>query len=264
MGFHSDNVRLLKSLLKKPNGIILTTGPTGSGKTSTLYASLNYINDDAVKIITVEDPVEYQLEGVSQIQVKPSINYTFANALRSILRQDPDIIMVGEIRDYETAEIAIQAALTGHLVLSTLHTNTAVGAVTRLLDMNIEYFLLKSALVGVMGQRLIRKLCPYCKEPIELDDEKKRAFRIDTLIHNTENEVNPCQAKGCEKCNYTGYIGRIPVIEIIPFDHKLIKYLDENKDFNDIRKLGYRTLQDDAVLKFLEGKTSLDEVIRLG
>ena len=263
MGFHQDNLTLLKKMLQSPNGIILTTGPTGSGKTSTLYAALNYINHEDTKIITVEDPVEYQLESISQIQVKASIDYTFANALRSILRQDPDVIMIGEIRDSETAQIAIQSALTGHLVLSTLHTNSAIGAVARLLDMGMEYFLLKSSIVGLMAQRLSRKLCDVCKEPMHISQEHRELYNIDTLQQFIEKEYNPCKAVGCKKCNYTGYKGRIPILEILPFDEKLMKKLDENRDFSDIRFLGYRTLQDDGILKFLEGDISLEEVIRL-
>jgi len=263
MGFHSDNLTLLKNMLTKPNGIILTTGPTGSGKTSTLYAALNYIHSDEIKIITVEDPVEYQLEGISQIQVKSSIDYTFANALRSILRQDPDVIMIGEIRDSETAQIAIQSALTGHLVLSTLHTNSAVGAIARLLDMNMEYFLLKSSIVGLMAQRLTRRLCNECKEPTTISQNEKELYNINNLQNYIESPLNPCKAIGCKKCNFTGYKGRMPILELLPFDDTLVKKIDENRDFSDIRSLGYRTLQDDAVLKFLEGHISISEVIRL-
>ncbi|ADN08316.1 GspE/PulE family protein [Sulfurimonas autotrophica] len=263
MGFHQDNLKLLKEMLKKPNGILLTTGPTGSGKTSTLYAALDYINSDAIKIITVEDPVEYQLDGISQIQVKANIDYTFANALRSILRQDPDVILIGEIRDTETAKIAIQSALTGHLVLSTLHTNSAIGAISRLLDMGMEYFLLKSSIVGLMAQRLARRLCKHCKEPIEITQAQKNAYNIEKLEQYIESAYHPCRAVGCKECNYTGYKGRMPIMEIIPFDDAVIKELDKNKDFKDIQKLGYRTLQDDAIIKFLEGAISLDEVARL-
>ena len=263
MGFHQENLSILKEMLKRPNGIILTTGPTGSGKTSTLYAGLNHIHSDDIKIITVEDPVEYQLEGISQIQVKASIDYTFANALRSILRQDPDVIMIGEIRDEETAQIAIQSALTGHLVLSTLHTNSAVGAISRLLDMGMEYFLLKSSILALMAQRLSRRLCSECKRPIQLSQEQIKAFDINTLKDHIEDAYNPCEAVGCKSCNFTGYKGRLPIMEIVRFDQKLIEKLDVDKDFNDIRSLGYRTLQDDGVIKFLEGKISLDEVVRL-
>jgi len=263
MGFHQDNLNILKNMLKKPNGILLTTGPTGSGKTSTLYAALNYIHSEDIKIITVEDPVEYQLEGISQIQVKSSINYTFANALRSILRQDPDVIMIGEIRDSETAKIAIQSALTGHLVLSTLHTNSAVGAIARLLDMDMEYFLLKSSIVGLMAQRLTRRLCNSCKKFTTITDAQKEMFNINELDKYIEASLNPCEAVGCQECNFTGYKGRMPILEIVPFDEKLVEKIDENRDFDDIRSLGYRTLQDDAVLKFLEGHISLDEVMKL-
>jgi len=263
MGFHSDNLNLLKEMLKSPNGIILTTGPTGSGKTSTLYAALNYIHSDDIKIITVEDPVEYQLDGISQIQVKSSIDYTFSNALRSILRQDPDVIMIGEIRDSETAQIAIQSALTGHLVLSTLHTNSAVGAIARLLDMEMEYFLLKSSIVGLMAQRLTRRLCVNCKKPTTISQEQREAYNIDELEKHIESSLNPCEAVGCKECNNTGYKGRMPILEIIPFDEKLTQEIDKNRDFSDIRSLGYRTLQDDGILKFLEGYISLSEVIRL-
>jgi len=263
MGFHQDNLKVLKEMLKKPNGILLTTGPTGSGKTSTLYAALNYINTESIKIITVEDPVEYQLDEISQIQVKANIDYTFANALRSILRQDPDVIMIGEIRDAETAQIAIQSALTGHLVLSTLHTNSAIGAISRLLDMGMEYFLLKSSIAGLMAQRLARRLCKHCKKPVEITQAQKDAYGIEKLTEYIESAYNPCEAVGCQECNYTGYKGRMPIMEIIPFNDDVIKELDKDKNFKDIGKLGYRTLQDDAVIKFLEGSISLDEVARL-
>lgn len=263
MGFTSDNLELLKKLLKNPNGVLLTTGPTGSGKTSTLYACLNHIYSDEVKIITVEDPVEYQLEGISQIQVKSSIDYTFSNALRSILRQDPDVIMIGEIRDRETAEIAIQSSLTGHFVLSTLHTNSAMGAVARLLDMGMEYFLLKSTIVGLMAQRLAKKLCTECKVSIEIDAQMREEYNIDYLKKYIEGEANPSKPVGCSSCNHTGYKGRVPLIELIPFNEKIKKELDKDLSFTDIRSLGYKTLQDDAIIKFLEGTISLDEIVRL-
>ncbi|SHO80628.1 Type IV fimbrial assembly, ATPase PilB [hydrothermal vent metagenome] len=263
LGLHSDNLNLLKSLLSKPNGILLTTGPTGSGKTSTLYACLNYIHSDETKIITVEDPVEYQLEGISQIQVKESIDYTFAKALRSILRQDPDTIMIGEIRDSETAQIAVQSALTGHLVLSTLHTNSALGAISRLSDIGIEYYLLKSSIIGLMAQRLVRRLCEECKEPFEITEDINRLYNLDELSNHITSAFNPCKAVGCKSCQYRGYKGRLPVIEIVPFDDKLMAKFDENLDFKDIKSLGYRDLKDDGLLKFLEGKTSLDEVLRI-
>lgn len=263
MGFHPENLKLLKSLLTKPNGILLTTGPTGSGKTSTLYACLNHIYTEDIKIITVEDPVEYQLEGISQIQVKSSIDYTFSNALRSILRQDPDVIMIGEIRDSETAEIAIQSSLTGHFVLSTLHTNSAMGAISRLLDMGMEYFLLKSTIVGLMAQRLAKKLCEECKESISVDDRLMQKYNMHELQKSISSVFNPCRAVGCSSCNHSGYKGRVPLIELIPFNEEIKQALDKDLSFNNIRSLGYRTLQDDAVLKFLEGSISFDEIVRL-
>ncbi len=263
MGFHPENLKLLKSLLTKPNGILLTTGPTGSGKTSTLYACLNHIYTEDIKIITVEDPVEYQLEGISQIQVKSSIDYTFSNALRSILRQDPDVIMIGEIRDSETAEIAIQSSLTGHFVLSTLHTNSAMGAISRLLDMGMEYFLLKSTIVGLMAQRLAKKLCEECKESISVDDRLMQKYNMHELQKSISSVFNPCRSVGCSSCNHSGYKGRVPLIELIPFNEEIKQALDKDLSFNNIRSIGYRTLQDDAVLKFLEGTISFDEIVRL-
>jgi len=263
MGFHPENLTLLKSLLTKPNGILLTTGPTGSGKTSTLYACLNHIYSEDIKIITVEDPVEYQLEGISQIQVKSSIDYTFSNALRSILRQDPDVIMIGEIRDKETAEIAIQSSLTGHFVLSTLHTNSALGAVSRLLDMGMEYFLLKSTVVGLMAQRLAKRLCAECKENINIDKELSEKYDMDELKNHISSKFNPCKSVGCSTCNFTGYKGRVPLIELLPFTETIKSKLDKDLSFSDIRSLGYRNLQDDAVIKFLEGTISFDEIVRL-
>ena len=263
LDFFEDHVKLLQEIMQKPNGIFLTTGPTGSGKTTTLYSILNELNTEDTKVITVEDPVEYELDGISQIQVKSEIDFTFANALRSILRQDPDVIMIGEIRDSETAKIAIQSALTGHLVLSTLHTNSAVGAIARLLDMGMEYFLLKSSIVGLMAQRLSRKLCTECKELTNVTQEQRAAYNIDELEKYIESPLNPSKAVGCKKCNFTGYKGRMPILEIVPFDEKLVQKIDANRDFDDIRSLGYRTLQDDGVLKFLQGEISIEEVIKL-
>ena len=258
MKFSKENLALLKKLLKKPNGILLTTGPTGSGKTSTLYASLNYINSDDIKIITVEDPVEYQLPNISQIQVNADINYTFANALRSILRQDPDVIMVGEIRDFETASIAIQSALTGHLVLSTLHTNSALGAITRLLDLGVEFFLLKSAIIGVMAQRLVRKLCDVCKVKKTLSKDFLRKHNI-----YVDEDIDAYEACGCKECNFTGYKGRVAIMEIVPFDIDVIAAFEKDKNFNDINALGYKSLFDIGLSKVIDGETSLEEILRL-
>jgi len=264
LDFYQDQMQILRNIVKKPNGIFLTTGPTGSGKTTTLYSLLNELNSDQVKIITVEDPVEYELEGISQIQVKPQIDFTFANALRSILRQDPDIIMIGEIRDKETANIAIQSALTGHFVLSTLHTNSALGAITRLLDMGIDYFLLKASIKGLMAQRLVRKLCPYCKKKKVLNSEERSFLKIDHLLKKysfiKEDVYEPV---GCEKCANTGYIGRLPVAEIVDFNGDVQKALEKDKNMNDVTKFGYRSLYEDAILKFIEGKTSYEEIIKV-
>ena len=264
LGFDEYQLNIINNIIQKPNGIFLTTGPTGSGKTTTLYSMLNELNNDNVKIITVEDPVEYELDGVNQIQVKSEIGFTFANALRSILRQDPDIIMIGEIRDVETANIAIQSALTGHFVLSTLHTNSALGAITRLLDMGVEFFLLKASIKGLMAQRLVRKLCPYCKEEIKINKEIKDVLKIDNLVkkYNIDN-INTFKAVGCEKCASTGYIGRMPVSEIIPFDEKVQDIIENNRNFNDISKFGYRNLFEDATLKFLRGETTYEEIVKV-
>jgi general secretion pathway protein E len=261
MGFHSENVALLKSLLKKPNGILLTTGPTGSGKTSTLYAALNYINSDQIKIITVEDPVEYQLEGISQIQVKQQIGYTFANALRSILRQDPDVIMVGEIRDRETAEIAIQSALTGHLVLSTLHTNSAIGAVARLLDMGIEDYLISSTLLGVLAQRLARRLCTHCKETHSIEKETLEELGL-------PQDVTYYKAKGCTECDFTGYKGRKVIGEMFLIDNEVKEMIKEGINDHQIRtkmkKEGMSTLADALRKMLIRGETSIEEALRVG
>ncbi len=264
LGFYQDHIDLIRKIVRKPNGIFLTTGPTGSGKTTTLYSILSELNSDDVKIITVEDPVEYEFKGISQINVKPDIGYTFANALRSILRQDPDIIMVGEIRDLETAEIAIQASLTGHLVLSTLHTNSALASISRLLDMGVEFFLLKASIIGLMAQRLVRTLCPYCSHEIVLPEEFKKAYNVEELLEKYPFvKYSPKKAEGCQHCNYTGYKGRTVIAEIVPFDEEVIKRFDKEKNFNKIEELGYRSMFTDGLLKFLEGRTSIDEVIRV-
>jgi general secretion pathway protein E len=261
LDFFEDHISILRDIMKKPNGIFLTTGPTGSGKTTTLYSILNELNNEDTKVITVEDPVEYELDGISQIQVKSEIDFTFANALRSILRQDPDVIMIGEIRDEETARIAIQSALTGHLVLSTLHTNSALGAISRLLDIGMEMFLLNSSINAVMAQRLVRKLCPHCKEETELLNETKSGLKIDKLLERYPVEkIEVYEPKGCEECNFTGYKGRLPVAEIIPFDSRLKDEFEANENFSDIGKLGYRSLREDGILKYLVGLTSLSEL----
>ncbi len=264
LGFYSDHVETIREISRHPNGIFLTTGPTGSGKTTTLYSILSELNTDEVKIFTVEDPIEYKLPGINQIQVHSDIGFTFARALRSILRQDPDIIMVGEIRDKETAEIAIQAALTGHLVLSTLHTNSALASITRLLDMGVEFFLLKATIVGLMAQRLVRKLCPYCSVEAEIPEEIRKKYDLNNLIERHEFvSPSPKKAIGCPKCNYTGYRGRTVIAEVIPFDNRLQAYFEKDRNFNDPSALGYRTMLEDGLLKVLEGITSFDEVLRV-
>ena len=261
LDFFEDHIAMLRDIMQKPNGIFLTTGPTGSGKTTTLYSILNELNSEDTKVITVEDPVEYELDGISQIQVKSEIDFTFANALRSILRQDPDVIMIGEIRDEETARIAIQSALTGHLVLSTLHTNSALGAISRLLDIGMEMFLLNSSINAVMAQRLVRKLCPSCKKASTLSPETREGLKIDGLLKlYPVEEITIFEPNGCEECNFTGYKGRLPVAEIIPFDSRLKDAFEANENFSDIGKLGYRSLREDGVLKYLVGLTSLSEL----
>ena len=226
----NENLSRLRKLLDNRSGMILTTGPTGSGKTTTLYAVLNEINQRSHKIITLEDPIEYRLDGINQIQVNPSIGLNFSNLLRSVLRQDPDIIMVGEIRDAETARLAIQAALTGHLVISSLHTNTALGAVTRLIDMGIEPFLISAALKGVIGQRLIKKLCTSCRNERKATPSETVAFGL------TEGEII-ANSQGCSRCHQTGYNGRVAIMEILSLDDRLRQYLLKNGNLEGCDKV---------------------------
>ena len=263
LDFYQDSMNILRDIAKSPNGIFLTTGPTGSGKTTTLYSLLNELNQEERKIITVEDPVEYELYGVSQIQVRADIDFTFANALRSILRQDPDIIMIGEIRDLETAEIAVQSALTGHLVISTLHTNSALGAISRLLDMGVDYFLLKSSVIGLMAQRLVRRLCDNCKREINLSPEEIEQYKIDYIVDKYNFiDIHYCLPVGCDKCAGSGFIGRLPIVEIGRFDNDIKKSFEKKSTHEDnISKFGYRSIYEDGILKVLEGKTTFSEVI---
>lgn len=245
--------------LSKPHGIILVTGPTGSGKTTSLYAGLTHINDRTRNILTVEDPVEYLLPGVGQTQVNTKVDMTFARGLRAILRQDPDVVMIGEIRDQETAAIAVQASLTGHLVLSTLHTNTAIGAITRLKDMGVEPFLLSSSLEMVMAQRLVRVLCPSCKEPhTPTQGECERlSLSIDDTIY---------QAKGCKECKHTGYRGRTAIYELIPIDSELRQLIHEGAGEHEMLAYARKTapsLMEDGRRRVLAGETSLEEVLRV-
>lgn len=263
LGFPDDTLKSFSNLIKKPNGIILVTGPTGSGKTSTLYAALQKIKDPAINIVTIEDPVEYQLANINQGQINPKAGFTFAGGLRSILRQDPDVIMVGEIRDYDTAEVAIRAALTGHLVFSTLHTNDSAGAMTRLIDMSVEPFLVASSLIGVMAQRLIRTICENCKE--EFLPAAAVIKRSKLLYQAGKTQV--FRGKGCEKCNQTGYRGRTTITELLMPTERIKELVVEKAATsvikNESMKQGMRTLRQDGLAKVLRGITTLSEVIRV-
>ncbi len=262
MGFYPDTLATLDHLIQRPNGIILVTGPTGSGKTTTLYGALDKINTPDKKIITVEDPVEYQLAGVNQIQVKPQIGLTFPSVLRHIVRQDPDIIMIGEIRDLETAEIAIQSALTGHLVFSTLHTNDAPSALTRLIDLGVGAFLLSSTVRGILAQRLVRAICPACKQvdPVSVNDENLAALGLtkDTVFY---------KGKGCDKCANTGYYGRSGIFELLVVNDELqqliIKQADVTKITEAARRNGMKALIEDGGRKIAAGVTTISEIFRV-
>lgn len=262
LGFNSLNMKRFNEMIEKPTGIVLITGPTGSGKSSTLYAALNKLNSEAVNIITIEDPVEYQLEGINQIQVNQNVGMTFAAGLRSILRQDPNIIMVGEIRDKETAEVAIRASLTGHLVLSTLHTNDSIGTVTRLIDMGVEPFLLASSLSGIVAQRLVRKVCRDCaeiQEPSkrELEIFAKRGMKIDKIT----------RGKGCSSCNMTGYKGRLALHEVLVINDEMSRAMMNGESFQKMKELANKNktifLLDDGLLKIKQGLTTTEEVLKV-
>lgn len=262
LGFSANNLRYFKEMISKPNGIVLITGPTGSGKSSTLSTALTYLNSEEVNIITVEDPVEYQLDGVNQIQVREEIGLTFATGLRSILRQDPDIIMIGEIRDLETAQIATRASLTGHLVLSTLHTNSAAESISRLFDMGIEPFLLSSSIVGVVAQRLVRRVCRDCGEYQELSSQEVEIFM--------KHQVPISQVKrgtGCPSCNNTGYRGRLAIHEILVVDEQVKDLILNKASLSDIKKHmvkhGFYTLLEDGLLKVADGLTTTEEILRV-
>jgi general secretion pathway protein E len=261
LGFDAASQATLRGLLEKPNGILLVTGPTGSGKTTTLYTALKELNAPEKKILTVEDPVEYQLDGIIQNQVRPKIGLTFAHTLRAFLRQDPDIIMIGEIRDLETAQIAVQAALTGHLVLATVHTNTAAATITRLLDMGVEDYLLTSTLVGILAQRLVRRLCPQCREPYEALPELARQ------IDPSGTPVTLYQPKGCPQCNGTGYHGRASILEILPLGDDIRRLILRHAESREIHKAaveaGMRAMYQDGLAKARAGLTSFEEVARV-
>ena len=265
LGLTGHNLETFLGIVERPHGIVLVTGPTGSGKTTTLYTSLTRLNSPDKKILTVEDPIEYQLDGINQIQVKPDIGLGFANILRSILRADPDIIMIGEIRDSETAEIAVQAALTGHLVLSTVHTNDAAGTVTRLLDMGVADYLLTSTLTGVAAQRLVRTLCRHCRTPYSALPELIEQLRLGR--YTDRPEVTLYRAEGCEECSGTGYFGRTSIFETLVVDDAvrrlILQRLETNRLHQAAVEAGMRTMFDDGMLKALDGVTTIEEVSRV-
>lgn len=265
LGLHPDILDVVKKIIKKSHGIILVTGPTGSGKTTSLYTFLSSINSQDKNILTVEDPIEYELAGVGQMQVNPKIEFTFANGLRSILRQDPDIIMVGEIRDLETAEIAIQASLTGHLVFSTLHTNDSPGAVTRLTDMGVEPFLISSSLIAVMAQRLVRRLCKHCKVPHYLLEEECIELGLDPKLHKDAKVFEPKDG-GCKECQNSSYLGRCGIHELLLIDDAVRAKIMQRADANQIRSVAnnnLKSLRYDGAQKILSGITSVEEVLRV-
>lgn len=265
LGFPTAPLKQFESIISKPYGMLLVTGPTGSGKTTTLYASLNKLNSSEKKIITIEDPIEYQLYGVNQIHVKPQIGLTFSSGLRSIVRQDPDIIMVGEIRDAETANIAIQAALTGHIVFSTVHTNDSAGAITRLSDMGIEHYLMASALIGVLAQRLVRKICLHCKKLAKVS--KKSLEEMGSEIKDILDVNDLYEGEGCEKCNRTGYRGRIGIYELLLIHEEIhdmiLKKTSSVRIKEKARLLGMTTLRGDGWQKVKDGVTSVSEIYRV-
>jgi len=258
-----DNHALLKLMMARPEGIILVTGPTGSGKTTTLYSMLNYLNDESVNIMTLEDPVEYPMAMIRQSAVNEAVKLDFANGIRSMMRQDPDIILVGEVRDEDTAEMAFRAAMTGHQVYTTLHTNSALGAIPRLLDIGVKPDIMSGNIIGVVAQRLIRRLCPHCMEEVEAGDLERRLMAIEAdappvKIHN---------AQGCDKCNQQGYKGRMALMEVLRFDRRMDELISRRAPMSELLELavssGFQTLADDGVRNVLNGKTSLDEVSRV-
>lgn len=262
LGFTPKQLEMFDEMMAHPNGIILVTGPTGSGKSTTLYTALNEVNSESINIITVEDPVEANVDGINQVQVNNKADMTFANALRAILRQDPDVIMIGEIRDEETASIAVQASITGHLVLSTLHTNDASGTITRLMDMGVEGYLLADAMRGVIAQRLVRVLCEHCKQPYLASEDEMKELGV-----KPDTPVQIYRACGCGQCNDTGYHGRIGVYEMMPISPKLRSVITKQGTSADIKAAaeaeGMKTLHEEAVRLVLEGKTSYSEMIRV-
>jgi general secretion pathway protein E len=265
LGFEGRHLKQFIEVLSMPHGIILITGPTGSGKSTTMYAALKVLNTSERKIITVEDPVEYQMEGVNQIQAKPQIGLTFASALRSIVRQDPDVIMIGEMRDLETARIAVQSALTGHLVLSTLHTNDAAGGVTRLLDMGLEEYLLTSTVNGILAQRLVRKLCPDCKEAYQATPELIKEMRLRRFV--PQGDITLYKPIGCVSCGGMGYRGRLAIIEFLHMTDPVRKLIMAHEEAGTIQKLaieeGMSTMFENGLTKAVQGVTTIEEVMRV-
>lgn len=265
LGFQGRHLQQFIEALSQPHGIILITGPTGSGKSTTMYAALKQLNTSERKIITVEDPVEYQMEGVNQIQAKPQIGLTFASALRSIVRQDPDVIMIGEMRDLETARIAVQSALTGHLVLSTLHTNDAAGGVTRLLDMGLEEYLLTSTVNGILAQRLVRKLCPDCKKPHPASPELIKELRLRRFV--PDGDITLYKPVGCSSCGGMGYRGRMAIIEFLQMTDPIRKLIMAHEEAGAIQKLaveeGMPTMFESGLTKAIQGVTTIEEVMRV-
>ena len=263
LGLTPRNLELFQNAISRPNGVILVTGPTGSGKTTTLYSALSYINNSDRKIVTLEDPVEYEIPLIRQAQINVRAGFTYAAGMRSILRQDPDVILVGEVRDAETAEIAVQAAMTGHLVFSTLHTNDSAGAFPRLIDMGIESFLVSSSVICVVSQRLIRKICPKCKVEYQPTDEDLHKLGLD----NKDRKYKFYEGKGCDYCNSTGYLGRCAIYEILHVSPRIEKLILERADGPEIKKTaveeGMMTLLHDALVKAVNGQTSIQEVLRV-
>ncbi len=263
LGFRGDDLKVFRDWIKKPNGILLVTGPTGSGKTTTLYSALNEINNPTDKIITTEDPVEYDLEGIVQVQIHPEYDVTFASCLRAILRQDPDVILVGEIRDLETAEIAIQASLTGHLVFSTLHTNDAPSAITRLIDMNVEPFLITATLEGIQAQRLVRKICLHCREEYDPSEDILAELRLKPVDVRGRKFYF---GRGCEYCNKIGYKGRMAIIELMTIDDEMRDLIMQKASTSQLRqsarRKGMRTLRESGVMAVFDGLTTVEEILK--
>jgi type IV pilus assembly protein PilB len=262
LGMREDDIRVFRKLIRRPNGIIIVTGPTGSGKTTTLYSALNEVNDVSVKILTSEDPVEYDIDGLVQCQIQEEIGLTFARLLRSFLRQDPDIVLVGEMRDFETAKIGVEASLTGHLVFSTLHTNDAPSAIARLLDLGLEAFMVTATVEAIVGQRLVRRICPKCKD--EFQPTEDMLMELGLRKEDAEGRIF-YHGVGCDACRNTGYSGRIAIYEIMQLDDDLRELINQQQSTNIIReqarKSGMRTLRESGLLAIYDGLTSIEEVV---